>query len=260
MKRSMGLALLLGLLVTLGGGAALAQDAAPTAATPLPARARGEAPAAGVAAPAAGPAAEAPLTNADVVKLCKLDLGDEVVIAKIDEARVVDFKLDTDGLVALKQDGLSKDVITAMLKRAAAVDGNVRKLGAQQPRSKVLLVGIGSPPPAVQSVLDALTDFLSEKGVPVKQIDLGQKSRQDYIDYAGAQGAESLLYVTLDVGMGQFKDRMKLQCFDAHGKELWEEESGSTVSFSTTGAVKKLLRGMEERLAPRVGNQGLPKG
>ena len=65
-------------------------------------------------------ATEAPLTNADVVKLCKLDLGDQVVIAKINQAKAVDFKLDTDSLVALKQDGVSKDVITAMLNRATA--------------------------------------------------------------------------------------------------------------------------------------------
>ncbi len=259
MKRSLRLAMLFGLAVALAGGAALAQEAAPPAATPLPATAPAEAPAAGVAAPVAAPAAEAPLTNAAVVKLCKLDLGDEVVIAKINQAKVVDFKLDTDSLVTLKREGASKDVIAAMLKRTASVYRPVRQAVTQQLGAKVLLVGIGSPPPAVQSVLDELTDFLSGKGVPVKQVDLGQKSKQDYIDYAAAQGAESLLYVTLDVGMDQFKDRMKLQCFDAHGKELWEEESGSMVSFSTTGAVKKLLKGMEKRLAPRVGNQGLPK-
>ncbi|HVN33069.1 MAG TPA: hypothetical protein VMT45_13895 [Thermoanaerobaculaceae bacterium] len=55
-----------------------------------------------------------------MVKLCKLELGDEVVIAKINQARTVDFRLDTDSLVGLKHDGVSKDVIAAMLKRATA--------------------------------------------------------------------------------------------------------------------------------------------
>jgi hypothetical protein len=73
-----------------------------------------------VLAQGAAPAAtEPPLTNADVVKLCKLGLGDEVVIAKINQAREVDFKLDTDSLVALKQEGVSKAVIEAMLKRTS---------------------------------------------------------------------------------------------------------------------------------------------
>lgn len=97
-------------VVTLGfalcvlGGIALAQE------TPKPPE----------AAQQASLTAEAPLTNADVVKLCKLELGDEVVIAKINQAKVVDFKLDTDNLVVLKQDGVSKDVIAAMLKRTSA--------------------------------------------------------------------------------------------------------------------------------------------
>lgn len=91
------------LLFLLSSGA-LAQQGAPPMATPQPStQAQGQ---------------EAPLTNADVVKLCKLDLGDQVVIAKINQAKAVDFKLDTDSLVALKQDGVSKDVIAAMLKRA----------------------------------------------------------------------------------------------------------------------------------------------
>lgn len=63
-------------------------------------------------------AQEAPLTNADVVKLCKLGLGDEVVIAKINQAETVNFNLDTDALVNLKERGVSKDVIAAMLKRS----------------------------------------------------------------------------------------------------------------------------------------------
>ncbi len=66
------------------------------------------------------PAEEAPLLNTDVVKLCKLDLGDDVVIAKINQAKAVEFKLDTDSLVALKQEGVSKGVIAAMLKRTTA--------------------------------------------------------------------------------------------------------------------------------------------
>lgn len=65
-------------------------------------------------------AQEAPFSNADVVKLSKLDLGNEVVIAKVNQAKAVDFRLDTDGLVALKQEGVSKEVIAAMLNRTSA--------------------------------------------------------------------------------------------------------------------------------------------
>ena len=61
---------------------------------------------------------EAPLSNGDVAKLVKLALGDQVVIAKINQAARVTFDLSTDGLVNLKKAGVSADVIAAMLERA----------------------------------------------------------------------------------------------------------------------------------------------
>lgn len=66
------------------------------------------------------PSHDISLTNQEVIKLCKLDLGDDVVIAKINQAKYVDFKLETDDLAKLKSQGVSKVVIAAMLKRSAA--------------------------------------------------------------------------------------------------------------------------------------------
>jgi len=87
----------------------------------LPFRAFAQAPKP-LVAPATASSADLPLTNAEVVNLCKLDLGDEVVIAKINQAKAIDFKLETDDIVALKRQGISKDVIAAMLKRATPQD------------------------------------------------------------------------------------------------------------------------------------------
>jgi ABC-type proline/glycine betaine transport system substrate-binding protein len=50
--------------------------------------------------------AQKALTNDDVVRLSKVGLGDEVVIAKIRQAEDVDFKLELDDLTKLKQAGL----------------------------------------------------------------------------------------------------------------------------------------------------------
>lgn len=61
---------------------------------------------------------EAPLANADVVKLSKLGLGDQIVIAKIKQAPKTAFDLSTDGLVQLKSSGVSAGVIAAMLEKA----------------------------------------------------------------------------------------------------------------------------------------------
>jgi len=60
------------------------------------------------------------LTNADVIKLSKANLGDELIIAKIQQAQDVDFKLDTDDIIQLKQAGVHQEVISAMLKRSSA--------------------------------------------------------------------------------------------------------------------------------------------
>jgi hypothetical protein len=64
--------------------------------------------------------AEKPLDNAEIVKLTKLDMGDSVIIAKINSAAAVQFATGTDDLVKLKEAGVSKAVIAAMLDRSAA--------------------------------------------------------------------------------------------------------------------------------------------
>jgi len=60
------------------------------------------------------------LTNADVVKLTKASLGNDLIIAKIQQSEKVDFKLETDDLIQLKKAGVEQAVISAMLKRSTA--------------------------------------------------------------------------------------------------------------------------------------------
>lgn len=93
-------------------------------------------------------AQEPPLTNQDVVKMCKLGLGDDVVIAKINQAPQVQFQLDVDSLAALKEQGVSKAVIEAMLKRSSAAPA------APEPR-----------PGGSSAGLKALTGGEEEEGV-----------------------------------------------------------------------------------------------
>jgi len=66
-----------------------------------------------------GRAAEKTLTNADVVKLVMLGIGDDAVIAKVRQAPTISFKLETDDLVSLKAAGVSGRLIAAMLDRAS---------------------------------------------------------------------------------------------------------------------------------------------
>jgi hypothetical protein len=62
--------------------------------------------------------AETALTNDDIVKLSKLGLGDEAVIAKIRQAPDANFHLETDDLAKLKAAGVSSKIIAAMLDRS----------------------------------------------------------------------------------------------------------------------------------------------
>jgi hypothetical protein len=61
--------------------------------------------------------AEKPLDNNEIIKLTKADMGDSVIIAKIKAATSVNFATSTDDLVKLKQAGVTKPVIAAMLEK-----------------------------------------------------------------------------------------------------------------------------------------------
>ncbi len=60
------------------------------------------------------------MTNDDVVKMTKLGFGNDVIDAKIDQARSVDFKLEVEDLSKLKSAGVSQSVISEMLRRSAS--------------------------------------------------------------------------------------------------------------------------------------------
>jgi hypothetical protein len=63
---------------------------------------------------------EKPLDNSEIIKLTKLDMGDAVIIAKIKSASAAQFATGTDDLVKLKEAGVSKAVIAALLDRSSA--------------------------------------------------------------------------------------------------------------------------------------------
>lgn len=61
-----------------------------------------------------------PLTNDQIVTMVKAGLSADLVIAKVRQAPKVDFKLEVEDLVALKQQKVPEDVIKAMLDRTSA--------------------------------------------------------------------------------------------------------------------------------------------
>jgi hypothetical protein len=101
---------LYGLLIALAAGAALwsAQTAQQTTA-PAPAKAAAK-------KAKAGPAA---MTNQDVIRLVKAGLSEELIIAKISKSKTK-FDTSVDGLVALKQAGVSDRLIAVMVNPPTA--------------------------------------------------------------------------------------------------------------------------------------------
>ena len=77
------------------------------------------APAAGQKAPARS-ATPAPMTNQDVIKLVKANISEDIIIAKIKQSKTR-FDVTIDGLVALKQAGVSDNLINVMMNPAAPV-------------------------------------------------------------------------------------------------------------------------------------------
>ena len=77
-------------------------------------------PGAAQGAPPPGGQGEKALTNADVVAMVKADLGDDLVVAKIQQAPREALDVSSDALVKLKKQGVSKAVLDAMLRRAGA--------------------------------------------------------------------------------------------------------------------------------------------
>lgn len=101
---------------------------------------------------AASPASAETLSNADIVQLSKIGLGDEAIIAKI-KTSSNQFALTTDDMIALKGDGVSGPVIAAMLE---ASQGSLVSANATS--------SIDSPDPLVPhpSGVYLLADWLPE--------------------------------------------------------------------------------------------------
>nr|MDQ3012581.1 hypothetical protein [Acidobacteriota bacterium] len=74
-----------------------------------------------------------PLTNQDVIKLVKAKIGDEIVITKINQSKNK-FDLSTDGIVQLKEAGVSDKVLQVMMNQMAG-DPTLRGAGGRPAQS-----------------------------------------------------------------------------------------------------------------------------
>jgi hypothetical protein len=68
---------------------------------------------------------EKALTNGDIVALVRAGFGDDVVIAKIRQAKIREVDLSTQALIQLKEVGVSSFVIAALVTAEASPSGTV---------------------------------------------------------------------------------------------------------------------------------------
>jgi hypothetical protein len=136
--------------------------------------------------------------------------------------------------------------------------------GGQQPsgdksKARVVMGGSGTEP-QVQTAMDELADFLKSEGVTV-QVEAVGKPRSVLTQQLKEMGGDSVLYILVNIVRGQ-RDKLTVQCFDAEGKKLWEEESAQhNGPFAVGGQTKisTLLEGILKKIKPRIGQPGLPK-
>lgn len=120
----------------------------------------------------------------------------------------------------------------------------------------VVLAGYGKPAASFQVIMIELMNFLVGEGIEVSSGNRFVSELQPTVSIpditrALPAGISQVLYVRLDSGWGQ-KDRLTVECLDRSGRQLWREEVTSLWAMTIDGAAKRLLKGMQERLRPRL--------
>jgi len=82
-------------------------------------KSKGDSSAPSMSSSGSGSGNEKALRNSDVLSLTKVGLDDALITSTLQQAKAVDFDLSTDGIVGLKNAGVSNAVLAAMMKRAA---------------------------------------------------------------------------------------------------------------------------------------------
>lgn len=132
-------------------------------------------------------------------------------------------------------------------------------------RSGVIFSGLsgpGTPQGSFQFIYVQLLDFLSGQGVDMMNETASFKpttsqvvSLNYYLDHLGGIGASGLLYMIVEHPY-QNRYGIKLQCFDAKGKLLWEEKESKS-GWSETGGANGALDAIKKKLKPHLGSPGL---
>jgi len=68
------------------------------------------------------------LSNQDIIKLVKAEFDEDFIITKINQEKEVGFNLDADSLINLKQNGISKNIISAMMNKVSPMPKDTKPI------------------------------------------------------------------------------------------------------------------------------------
>lgn len=114
-----------------------------------------------------------------------------------------------------------------------------------------------SPEYADQAVLEFM-NFLTSKGVRAKSAFAGRSmdaTLPNLLERAGRSGAASVLYVFIHFhGM----ENMRVECYSADGKRLWDEKVAASLGLSPAGMTESFIRRMKKKLEEHIGGPCFP--
>lgn len=125
----------------------------------------------------------------------------------------------------------------------------------------IYVTGFG-PTEYLQQVYLEITEVLAAAGVRVvelRDVPIGGQltSISGLVSAARDAAADGLLCFSLSTGWGQ-TDRLRVQCFDRDGKQLWQDETTSMWQTSIEAAVNAVTRRMKDKLRARAQKRQFP--
>jgi hypothetical protein len=111
----------------------------------------------------------------------------------------------------------------------------------------------------LENALTAYGVQVANKPSVMRQVNGDLFSIQNLLSVAQKQGADSLLYLTVEHGSIGTSHRGRLQCFNIAGKLLWEENASSIGHWAATeqAASKAVAEQLKKKLKAHIGTPGL---
>ena len=149
-----------------------------------------------------------------------------------------------------------------LAEKLAATQKSASPIVKEMPRvSPGTVLVAGSAPEAPEYADQAVLEFmnvLASKGVRAKNAFPGRTvdaSLPNLLELANQSGAAAVLYVFIHFrGM----ENMRVECYSADGKKMWEEKVAASLGLSPAGMTEGFVRRMKKKLESHVGGACFP--